>query len=157
LPCYLAYPASVAAACPDRAALVLAPNLKPGMLPFANLFWPVPNGPEVVTNGLPTGTAYNYNSGVQTIYENFVMTRMDYIISPKASLFGNYTFSDGERDSPQVDSHYTQYVPLRNQTFGFQETHVFSPTVVNSTTLGWVRPFGSMLTTTNGTGPAIPS
>src|SRR5437667_5411470 len=42
LPCYL-----VAANCSDRAALVPVPNLKPGMLPYANLFWPVPNGPEV--------------------------------------------------------------------------------------------------------------
>src|SRR5215469_2224745 len=37
------------------------PNLKPGMLPYANAFWPKPNGAEVFTNGQPTGTAYNYN------------------------------------------------------------------------------------------------
>src|SRR6266567_2480589 len=71
LPCYLAYPTNVAANCSDRAAYVLVPNLKPGMLPFANAFWPVPNSLEVFTNGLPTGTAYNYNSGVQKIHENF--------------------------------------------------------------------------------------
>src|SRR5437899_2203393 len=154
---YLAYP-NVAGACPDRAAFVPVPNLKPGMLPFANAFWPVPNGREVPSpDGLPTGTAYNYNSGVQKIHENFVMTRMDYIISAKDTLFGNYTFSDGQRDSPQQDTYYTQYVPLRNQTFGFQETHVFSPTVVNSVILGWVRPYGVMVTTVNGTGPAIPA
>src|SRR5438093_746682 len=46
LPCYLAYPTSVASSCPNRAAFVPVPNLKPGMLPYANLFWPVPNGPE---------------------------------------------------------------------------------------------------------------
>src|SRR5881409_3134321 len=108
LPCYLAYPANVAGACPDRGAYVPVPNLKPGMLPFANQFWPVPNSTEVRSAaGLPTGTAYNYNSGVQKIYENFVMTRMDYIISPKDSLFGNYTFSDGERDQPPPDTYYT--------------------------------------------------
>jgi len=158
LPCYLAYPgAATSANCTDRAAYVPVPNLKPGMLPFANLFWPVPNSTEVFTDGLPTGTAYNYNSGVQKIHENFVMTRMDYIISAKDTLFGNYTFSDGQRDSPQQDTYYTQYVPLRNQTFGFQETHVFSPTVVNSVILGWVRPYGVMVTTVNGTGPAIPA
>jgi len=140
LPCYLAYPTNVAANCSDRAAYVLVPNLKPGMLPFANAFWPVPNSLEVFTNGLPTGTAYNYNSGVQKIHENFAMGRMDYVISAKDSLFGNYTFSDGQRDQPQPDTYYTMYVPLRNQTFGLQETHVFSPTVVNSATLGWVRP-----------------
>src|SRR6058998_3312693 len=116
LPCYLAYP-NVAGACPDRAAFVPVPNLKQGMLPYANAFWPVPNSSEVFTNGLPTGTAYNYNNGVQKIYENFVMTRMDYVISAKDSLFANYTFSDGERDQPLADTYFTMYVPLRTQTF----------------------------------------
>jgi len=156
LPCYLAYP-TTPSACADRVAFVPVPNLKPGMLPFAKAFWPVPNSSEVFTNGLPTGTAYNYNNGVQKIYENFVMTRMDYVVSPKDSLFANYTFSDGQRDQPQPDTYYTMYVPLRNQTFGLQETHVFSPTVVNSTTLGWVRPTAASVTKPNGTGPAIPA
>src|SRR5437773_1543894 len=156
LPCYLAYP-NVAGACPDRTAFVPVPNLKQGILPFANAFWPVPNSSEVFTNGLPTGTAYNYNSGVQKIYENFVMTRMDYVVSAKDSLFANYTFSDGQRDQPQPDTYYTMYVPLRNQTFGLQETHVFSPSVVNSATLGWVRPSAASVTAPNGTGPAVPA
>src|SRR2546422_3983344 len=155
LPCYLAYPTNVAANCPDRAALVPVPNLQRGMLPFANNFWPLPNGPEVLQGGLPTGTAYNYNSGVQKVGENFVMTRIDYVISAKDSLFGNYTISDGQRDAPQNDNYYTMYVPLRTQTLGVQETHVFSPTVVNSTTLGWVRPHAVSVTQPNGTGPSI--
>src|SRR5881628_313009 len=64
LPCYLAYPgAATSANCTDPARFVPVPNLKPGMLPFANKFWPVPNGPEVLSpEGLPTGTAYNANS-----------------------------------------------------------------------------------------------
>src|SRR5215831_10601451 len=73
LPCYLAYPTTTAANCSDRAAFVPVPNLKAGMLPYANLFWPVPNGGEVFQGGLPTGTAYNYNGAVQKIHENFVM------------------------------------------------------------------------------------
>jgi Carboxypeptidase regulatory-like domain len=157
LPCYLAYPTNTAANCPDRAALVTVPNLKPGMLPYVNLWWPVPNGPEVLSpDGLPTATAYNYNSAVQKVHENFVMSRMDYVFSSKDTLFGNYTISDGQRDSPQLDSYYTQYVPLRSQTLGITETHVFSPTIVNSVTLGWVRPVAGMVTAPNGRGPAIP-
>jgi hypothetical protein len=157
LPCYLAYPTNTAANCSDRVALVTVPNLKQGMLPYANLWWPVPNGPEVLSpEGLPTGTAYNYNNAVQKIYEHFVMSRVDYVFSTKDSLFGNYTISDGQRDSPQADMYYTQYVPLRSQTFGMTETHVFTPTVVNSVTLGWVRPVAGMVTQPNGLGPAIP-
>src|SRR5881628_726591 len=151
LPCYL-----VAANCSDRAALVPVPNLKPGMLPYANLFWPVPNGPEVFQGGLPTGTAYNYNGAVQKIHENFVMGRIDYVISPRDSIFGNYTISDGQRDTPQADMYYTMFNVIRSQTLGLTETHVFSPSVVNSATLGWVRPYATTITTTNGLGPAIP-
>src|SRR2546427_788139 len=47
LPCYLATPSAcpaVSAPFAARAGLVTVPNLKPGMLPFANLWWPVPNG-----------------------------------------------------------------------------------------------------------------
>src|SRR5207249_6213506 len=106
----------------------------------------------------PTGTAYNYNQGLQKIYENFVMTRMDYVMSAKDSLFANYTFSDGQRDQPLADTYFTMYVPLRTQTFGLQETHVFSPTVVNSATLGWTRPNAASVTAPNGTrGPVAAS
>src|SRR6266581_1834417 len=160
LPCYLATPSAcpaVSAHFAARAGLVTVPNLKPGMLPFANLWWPVPNGSEVPSpEGLPTGTAYNYNSAVQKIHENFVMGRVDYVISPKDSIFGNYTISDGKRDTPQLDTYYTMFNVIRSQTLGLTETRVFSPTVVNSATLGWVRPFATTVTTTNGLGPAIP-
>src|SRR5215813_1786638 len=82
------------------------PNLKQGMLPYANYFWPAPNGPEVLnaTTGLPTGTAYNFNNGVQKTREEFGLTRVDYVLSPKDTLFGNYTISDGERDLPQPNA-----------------------------------------------------
>src|SRR5437016_6192483 len=157
LPCYLAFPTTVASSCPDRAALVAVPNLKQGMLPYANAFWPKPNGPEVPSpEGLPTGTAYNYNDAVTKTYENFVMTRFDYVVSPKDTFFANYTISDGERDTPQADTYYTQFVPLRSQTFSLTETHVLSPTVVNSAILGWVRPYGGQVTTVNGLGPSLP-
>jgi len=159
LPCYLAYPGPATSAnCTDPARFVPVPNLKPGMLPFADKFWPAPNGLEVLSvDGLPTGTAYNNNSAVLKIHENFVMTRMDYIMSAKDTLFGNYTISDGQRDQPLLDMFYSMYVPLRTQTFGMQETHVISPTVVNSATLGWVRPYAASVTARNEIGGPVPA
>src|SRR5881628_1550581 len=74
LPCYLATPSACPASEPfaARAALVPVPNLKPGMLQFADAFWPRPNGSEVPSpDGLPTGTAYNANDAVTKTYENF--------------------------------------------------------------------------------------
>ncbi len=148
LPCYLAYPSGP---CPDRAAYVPVPNLKQGMLPYANLFWPAPNGEELLIGGLPSGTAYNYNGANQPTFENFQLYRFDYTISSKDSFFANYTFDDGKRDVPQADSNYFMHVPLRVQTVGLQETHVFSSSLVNSLTVGFARTFSTTVTD-----PAVP-
>src|SRR5262245_19898194 len=75
--------------CPDT-GFAPVPNLKQGMLPYANAFWPSPNGPEVLVNGLPSGTAYNYNSALQKAREDFGLIRFDYTISTKDSFYANY-------------------------------------------------------------------
>src|SRR5215471_9849386 len=78
LPCNVITPAPNP--CP-ASGFAPVPNLKDGMLPYANYFWPAPNGPEVLTNGLPSGTAYNYNSALQRSQEDFGLGRFDYTIS----------------------------------------------------------------------------
>src|SRR5262249_4615898 len=117
------------------------PNLKQGMLPYANYFWPAPNGPEVLnaTTGLPTGTAYNFNNGVQKTREEVGLTRVDYVLSPSDTLYTNYTISDGARELAQTDAIFIHLVRIRSQSFSLSETRVFSSTVVNSATLGWAR------------------
>src|SRR5712691_1504086 len=87
--CLATLPILPAGACPDRSAYVPVPNLKQGMLPYANAFWPSPNGEELLIGGLPSGTAYNYNNAVQPIFENFWLFRFDYTISSKDSFSAN--------------------------------------------------------------------
>src|SRR5215467_1763328 len=142
LPCNLI--GAAADPCP-ASGYAQVPNLKQGMLPYANYFWPAPNGPEVLQGGLPTGTAYNFNSGVQTTREDFGLMRLDYIISPKDTIYGNYTVSDGNRTLPQPDAVFVQLTPIRCQTFSLNETRVFSSTVVNAATLGWARTFATQV------------
>jgi hypothetical protein len=151
LPCNLITPSP--SPCP-ASGYAPVPNLKQGILPFAKAFWPMPNGPEVLVGGLPSGTAYNYNSAVQAVSENFVLARFDYAISAKDSFSANYNISDGERDTPQADALFVQFVPIRTQTLGLQETHVFSSRLVNSATAGWTRPVGGQVTTSPGPLPA---
>ncbi|HYR44535.1 MAG TPA: carboxypeptidase-like regulatory domain-containing protein, partial [Terriglobia bacterium] len=148
LPCNVITPAP--SPCP-ASGYAQVPNLKQGMLPYANAFWPAPNGSEVLVNGLPSGTAYNFNSGVQATHEEFGLLRLDYLVSPKDSLYGNYTISDGERDVPQPDANFIQLVPLRSQTMSLQETRVFSSNVVNSATFGWARTYATQVQN-----PAVP-
>ena len=142
LPCNVITPAPNP--CP-ASGFAPVPNLKDGMLPYANYFWPAPNGPEVLTNGLPSGTAYNYNSALQRSHEDFGLVRFDYTISQKDSLFANYTMDDGERRIPRTNAIFTNIEELRTQTVGIQETHIFSNSVVNSATLGYARTFSTLV------------
>jgi hypothetical protein len=142
LPCNVITPSP--SPCPDS-GFAPVPNLKQGMLPYANAFWPSPNGPEVLVNGLPSGTAYNYNSALQRAREDFGLIRFDYTISTKDSFYANYTMDDGERRTPRTNANFIQIEPLRTQTVGMQETHIFSSNVVNSATLGYARTFATLV------------
>ena len=142
LPCNVISPAP--SPCP-ASGYAPVPNLKQGMLPYANAFWPSPNGPEVLTNGLPSGTAYNYNSALQSAREDFGLARFDYTVSSKDSLFANYTMDDGQRNTPRTNTNFIQIEPLRTQTLGLTETRVFSSSVVNSATLGYARTFATLV------------
>ena len=142
LPCNVISPAP--SPCP-ASGYAPVPSLKQGMLPYANAFWPSPNGPEVLANGLPSGTAYNYNSALQSAREDFGLARFDYTVSSKDSLFANYTMDDGQRNTPRTNTNFIQIEPLRTQTLGLTETRVFSSSVVNSATLGYARTFATLV------------
>jgi hypothetical protein len=113
-------------------------NLNTGMLPFLAL-WPTANGPELMQNGLPTGTAYSYNNPHQSIHENFGTTRADYKFSEydSASLF--YTIDAGNSILPQADPLFAAAETLTSQVASTQETHIFSPTLLNTMTFGFTR------------------
>jgi hypothetical protein len=143
LPCNVITPAP--SSCP-ASGYAPVPNLKQGMLPYANAFWPVPNGSEVLlANGLASGTAYNYNSAVQWAGENFGLARFDYTISSKDSFSANYSYDSGERHTPQPDSNFAQIEPISSQTAGIQETRVFTPSLVNTATLGYARTYATLV------------
>jgi hypothetical protein len=142
LPCNVITPAP--SSCPES-GYAPVPNLKQGILPYANYFWPTPNGPEVLTNGLPSGTAYNYNNALQSAWEDFWLGRFDYTISGKDSLFANYTKDDGQRDTPRRNPNFVNVEALHSQTLGLTETHIFSNSVVNTATMGYARTFATLV------------
>ncbi len=114
-------------------------NLNTGMLPYMTL-WPTVNGPELTTQaGLPTGTAYSYNNPKQFVHENFGTSRADYTISDRdsASLF--YTIDTGNSVLPQADPLFTAFEALTSQVASAQETHIFSPSLLNTATFGFTR------------------
>ena len=113
-------------------------NLNPAMLKYMS-FWPVPNGPERLVGGLPTGTALAYNNPHESIREDFGATRADYALSSRDWLAGIYTIDDGNSLVPLADPLFASYETLRSQVASAQETHVFSPRILNTFDAGFSR------------------
>jgi hypothetical protein len=73
--------------------------------------------------------------------ENYTLDRVDYVIGPNDSAFARYVFdqaniADGPREPLGIfpENDYT-----RNQFLTITEKHIFSPTMVNSASFGFVR------------------
>ena len=132
-------------------SLIQVPNLRPGMLPIVGAYWPAPNGPELMVNGVASGLAFNYASPIQKIREDFGLTRFDDILSEQDSFSATYLMDDGENDNPSADPIFIAMAPTRNQMISLQETHVFSPTLLNVATVGYGRAFSG-----SATPPVVP-
>ena len=117
---------------------VQVPNLNSSMLQYIAL-WPQANGPELLVNGLPSGTALSYNNPRQDIREDFGTLRSDYTLGTKDSLSVAYTIDDGNSLIPLADPLFASYTALRSQVASLQETHIFSPQILNTATVGFSR------------------
>ena len=114
-------------------------NLNPAMLQYMQ-FWPLANGPELLTpTGLPSGAALSYANPAAPIREDFGTVRGDYSISERDTLSGSYTIDDGANLTPLPDPLFGTNIVLRSQVGSLQETHVFSPSVLNTLTVGYSR------------------
>jgi hypothetical protein len=149
MPCYIVNTGS--GACPDRGAYVRVTGLKQGMLPYANIFWPAPNGGDILVNNLPDGSAYATSNPLRKVREDFGLVRFDSIVSSKDTFFVNFNADDGDRAQPPADPVFITLTTQRAYLLGFQETHVFSPTVLNVATLGFARAWGTQVQA-----PAVP-
>lgn len=115
-----------------------APNLNPAMLPYMS-FWPLANGPELLSNGVPSGAALSYNNPKQSIREEFGNLRTDYLLSSRDTLSGVYTIDDGSSFIPLADPLFASNTLLRMQVGSVEETHIFSPQVLNTFRAGYSR------------------
>ena len=110
-------------------------NLEPRMLPFFR-YWPEPNGPELLRDGLPTGTAQYSANPKRSVGEDFELGRFDYYVSTKDSVSANFSADRGARRNP-VDPTFLQDAHTHLHTFSAQETHIFSPTLLNIASFGF--------------------
>ncbi len=138
LPCYIATPAAcpASAGLAARAAYVPVPNLEPRMLPYANLFFPVPNGPDQIVNGLPDGSAQANSNPVRGRQEDFGLARFDFNVSSADSLSANFSVDEGFQSDPEDNTLFHGTDTRDLYSLSVQETHIFSPTILNVATFG---------------------
>jgi carboxypeptidase family protein len=108
-------------------------GLVPGMLAYM-AFWPEPNGPN-----LGGGIAETFSNPLQSIREDFGTVRVDHTFSDKDQLSAVYTVDDGYNLTPMQDPLFASLTALRSQVLSLQETHLFSPSVINTFTAGISR------------------
>ena len=113
-------------------------NLNPSMLKYMPM-WPTPNGPELLSNGVPSGIALSYNNPRQNVHEDFGTARGDYIIRDGDTLSVAYTIDQGNSLIPQADPLFGSGEVLAAQVASIQETHVISPNMLNVFTAGFSR------------------
>jgi hypothetical protein len=121
-----------AAFVPDDASRAAA---VPSVQPFLNL-WPIAPAGAPDFNGI----AEVFSSPLQTIREDFGTLRVDHIFSQKDSLAGVYTIDDGSDFTATPANPYSADVlTLREQVFSLEETHIFSPSLLNTARVGYSR------------------
>ena len=123
-----------------NAAGVYAPvtNLNQKILPYMS-FWPQANGAELLANGIPSGTALGYFNPKENIREDFGTLRTDYLLRERDSFSAAYTIDDGNSLIPLADPLFGSTTTLRMQVGSIEETHVFSPQMLNTFRVGFSR------------------
>jgi hypothetical protein len=113
----------------------------PSVQPLLNL-WPTPpvGTPELDIPGQTYGISQFFSSPLQTIREDFGTVRADHTFSQKDSLAAIYTIDDGgDVTATPANPFSTDIVTLREQVLSLEETHVFSPTLLNTARFGFSR------------------
>jgi hypothetical protein len=121
-----------AAFVPDLASRASA---VPSVQPLLNL-WITPPAGAPDFNGI----AEVFSSPLQTIREDFGTARVDHTFSQKDSLAAIYTVDDGDDFTATPANPYSSdVVSLRAQVLSLEETHVFSPNLLNTARFGFSR------------------
>jgi hypothetical protein len=110
-------------------------NAVASVQPLLNL-WPTAPAGAPDFNGI----AEVFSSPLQTVREDFGTARVDHIFSKRDTLSAIYTIDDGvDVTATPADPFSTDIETLREQVLSLEETHVFSPTLLNTARLGYTR------------------
>ncbi len=108
-------------------------QVDPRVKPFLDLY-PLPNGEDL---GDGSGV-YTYAYSAPT-NEDFLTARVDHHFSDNDFLFARYQFSDADRGETRSAGIFADITTSRQQMITLQETHMFSPNVINTGNVGFNR------------------
>src|ERR1700738_761101 len=119
---------------PDVTCQTSTITVDPKVKPYLG-FWPLPNG-GLIGNG---DTGIFNTSGIERLSENFVTVRADHHFSDKDSRAASFFYDKAPLTQPDtlVDV-LTENFTLR-QMYSVEETHIFSPALVNTARVGFNR------------------
>jgi len=107
----------------------------PSVQPLLNLWPAAPAGAQDFN-----GISQVFSSPPQTIREDFGTVRLDHSFSEKDSLAAIYTIDDGgDVTATPLNPYSSDIVTLREQVLSLEETHVFSPSLLNTARFGFSR------------------
>ncbi|MBI4483287.1 MAG: TonB-dependent receptor [Acidobacteria bacterium] len=110
-------------------------TVSPKMQPYLS-FWPLPNG-----QNFGDGTAAFNHGPSRASREDFFLVRFDHQFSSSNSVFVSYSFSDADVNAPEADPFFALLTTTRNQRATIENSHIFSPQMVNTFRLGYYRSF----------------
>ena len=91
-------------------------------------------------NGLVNGDKANFVfAPTQVIKENYVTARLDHKINDKDTLFSTYTYDDTPLNTQDGFGDTNILSSTKRHIGALEETHIFSPGLVNSARLGYNR------------------
>jgi len=129
LPCNLITPAPTPCPASGSAFVKVSPLINA---------WPAPS-PGAPDFG---GISEAFNSPLQIIRDNFGTARLDHIFSAKDTLGAIYTVDDSNDFTPLSANAYSANAEdLREQVASIEETHIFSPALLNTARVGYSRAF----------------
>ncbi len=113
----------------------------PAVAPYMKLWPEAPAGTPIDSNGI----TQTFNVAIPTISnENYFTTRVDQKISDKDSLATSYFYDSGPQSAPDPLKNAIHQVFSRRQMASADETHIFSPALVNTFRAGISRVRGDI-------------
>jgi hypothetical protein len=130
----------------DPCASLTAVTVNPQIVPYLAL-WPCPLTCQSAVNA----DVVSFNVALAGIAkENYFTGRLDQKISVNDSMAASYFFDSGPQQQPDPLQNAIHQVFSRRQMFSLEETHIFSPQVVNTLRGGVNRVIGDINTPVSG-------